>query len=569
MKHTFATYFLCLMCCVAWGQRLAEEHLSEFEKLDDEHAGDEELIAAGNRFLAQLYSDEFIDEPIRFDRIDTLRMNVYYWGAELMYDHQDYAESARLGMKSAPLFEASDISDLHGDCLNIIAISFIRMGNYDQAAFYAKQCYDIDMKVGDHYRIAASLNTLTAIYMSTRQPKLAEQYVMRGIEECSKTDNEGFMAVIKGMASEVFHHQGRDSLSLQYADEALAIERRLDRKGKIAIRQAQRASALIGLKRYDEAMEALDAAIPQFRTDGNDQSLGIADIQMGHLLLALHQNSEAARYLTEAIGIFSRHHDLYNESAAQKAMAEALREDNPSEAFLHLERYNHLHDSIYDNETGLLLSQYHANYDVEQLQTDLDAEHSTRNFLVYIIIAILLLTAVGAYITWRRGVRRQRAIYRKIESRFASIEARKQAAARMDAQPSATLSAEQPSTTAPTIEEHENTDDTFFIQLTEMVEKQLDEGEHPSVDTLASAFNLSPYQLRQRMADYTDVKPQEFIQTLRMKRGCTLLRTQPQLTISEVAYRLGYEDKSNFTRAFKHLYGMTPSEYLRQSGRSV
>lgn len=555
MKYAIATYILCLACCMAWGQQFAGRHLIEFEKLDAEHAREDKLIAAGNRFLAELYSNEFIDEPIQFDRVDTLRMNVYYWGAELMYDHQEYAEAVRLGLKAAPLFHEGDTSDIHSDCCSIIAVSYVRLGRFDDAAVYAKQCYDIDVLTGDHRRIASSLNTLGAIYMSARQAELAEQYVMHGIEECGKTDNLGLMAVLKGMASEVYHHQGRDSLSLQYADEALDIDRQLDRKSKIAIRQAQRASALIGLHRYDEALKALGEAIPQLRADGNDQSLGIADIQMGHLLLASHQNEEAAQYLAEAIGIFSRHHDLYNESAAQKAMAEALRADNPSEALVHLERYNQLHDSIYDSETGLLLSQYHANYEVEQLQASLNAEHTTRNILFYVIAAILLLIAAGVFVTWRRSIRHQREIYRKIESRFAAIGAKHLAAA--DKETDGVLETRPADSVSP--------EDEFLLRLTDIVEQHCQEGSSLGVESLASALGMTPYQLRQRLADCTDAKPLEFIQSIRMKRACYMLDTQPQLTISEIAYRLGYEDKSNFTRAFKRMNGMTPSEYLKRA----
>lgn len=557
MKYVIATFIMCMVCCVAWSQQYINSRLSEFEKLDAEHASEEKLVASGNRFLAQLYSDEFIDEPIQFDSVDTLRMNVYYWGAELMYDHQEYAEAVRLGTKAVPMFRDDDISDLHSDCCSILAIANVRLGRFNDAAVYAKQCYGIDVKVGDHYRIASSLNTLAAIYMSARQPELAEQYVMRGIDECGKIDNPGFMAILKGMASEVYHRQGRDSLSLEYADEALTIEQQLDRKGKIAIRQAQRASALIGLHRYDEALQALSDAIPQFRTDGNEQSLGIADIQMGHLLLARQQHGEAVGYLAEAIDIFGRHHDLYNESAAQKAMAEALRYENPSEALTHLERYNQLHDSIYDSETGLLLSQYHANYDVEQLQEALTRERAHNSHL-YIYIAIaLIVVVVLAILTYRSSLRRRRRMYRELGRRLKEAESNKPVSQADGGTPTGS---EQESAT-PAVQGRDAAS-AFLLRITEVVNKEMESGDI-SVASIATALGLSPYQLRQQLDETVGMKPQEFIQGLRMQRACELFRTQPHLTINEVAYRCGYEDKSNFTRAFKRVFGQTPSEFFR------
>ena len=557
MKYVIATFIMCMVCCVAWSQQYINSRLSEFEKLDAEHASEEKLVASGNRFLAQLYSDEFIDEPIQFDSVDTLRMNVYYWGAELMYDHQEYAEAVRLGTKAVPMFRDDDISDLHSDCCSILAIANVRLGRFNDAAVYAKQCYGIDVKVGDHYRIASSLNTLAAIYMSARQPELAEQYVMRGIDECGKIDNRGFMAILKGMASEVYHRQGRDSLSLEYADEALTIEQQLDRKGKIAIRQAQRASALIGLHRYDEALQALSDAIPQFRTDGNEQSLGIADIQMGHLLLARQQHGEAVGYLAEAIDIFGRHHDLYNESAAQKAMAEALRYENPSEALTHLERYNQLHDSIYDSETGLLLSQYHANYDVEQLQEALTRERAHNSHLYIYIAVALIVVVVLAILTYRSSLRRRRRMYRELGRRLKEAESNKSVSQADGGTPTGI---EQESAT-PAVQGRDAAS-AFLLRITEVVNKEMESGDI-SVASIATALGLSPYQLRQQLDETVGMKPQEFIQGLRMQRACELFRTQPHLTINEVAYRCGYEDKSNFTRAFKRVFGQTPSEFFR------
>ena len=557
MKYVIATFIMCMVCCVAWSQQYINSRLSEFEKLDAEHASEEKLVASGNRFLAQLYSDEFIDEPIQFDSVDTLRMNVYYWGAELMYDHQEYAEAVRLGTKAVPMFRDDDISDLHSDCCSILAIANVRLGRFNDAAVYAKQCYGIDVKVGDHYRIASSLNTLAAIYMSARQPELAEQYVMRGIDECGKIDNPGFMAILKGMASEVYHRQGRDSLSLEYADEALTIEQQLDRKGKIAIRQAQRASALIGLHRYDEALQALSDAIPQFRTDGNEQSLGIADIQMGHLLLARQQHGEAVGYLAEAIDIFGRHHDLYNESAAQKAMAEALRYENPSEALTHLERYNQLHDSIYDSETGLLLSQYHANYDVEQLQEALTRERAHNSHLYIYIAVALIVVVVLAILTYRSSLRRRRRMYRELGRRLKEAESNKSVSQADGGTPTGI---EQESAT-PAVQGRDAAS-AFLLRITEVVNKEMESGDI-SVASIATALGLSPYQLRQQLDETVGMKPQEFIQGLRMQRACELFRTQPHLTINEVAYRCGYEDKSNFTRAFKRVFGQTPSEFFK------
>ena len=55
------------------------------------------------------------------------------------------------------------------------------------------------------------------------------------------------MAVICGMASEVYHHLEDEERALDYASRALDIECRLGHTDKMTVRQAQRAAALISL----------------------------------------------------------------------------------------------------------------------------------------------------------------------------------------------------------------------------------------------------------------------------------------------------------------------------------
>ena len=42
------------------------------------------------------------------------------------------------------------------------------------------------------------------------------------------------------------------------------------------------------------------------------------------------------------------------------------------------------------------------------------------------------------------------------------------------------------------------------------------------------------------------------------------LLNQPQLSVAEVGYRLGFSEPSAFHRAFKRVTGLTPQDYRRQ-----
>jgi AraC-like DNA-binding protein len=51
----------------------------------------------------------------------------------------------------------------------------------------------------------------------------------------------------------------------------------------------------------------------------------------------------------------------------------------------------------------------------------------------------------------------------------------------------------------------------------------------------------------------------------RLRRACNWLENSDK-TVTEIAFDLGYNDASNFTRAFRKLTGLSPSAYRREAG---
>ncbi|MDF1821753.1 MAG: AraC family transcriptional regulator ligand-binding domain-containing protein [Alcanivoracaceae bacterium] len=81
----------------------------------------------------------------------------------------------------------------------------------------------------------------------------------------------------------------------------------------------------------------------------------------------------------------------------------------------------------------------------------------------------------------------------------------------------------------------------------------------PSQEVMASWLHVSARTLKRRLQEeqvsYRALQEQELHQ-----RACQLLGN-PALAVSEVAYRLGYNDVANFSRAFKRWTGKTPSQF--------
>jgi len=79
---------------------------------------------------------------------------------------------------------------------------------------------------------------------------------------------------------------------------------------------------------------------------------------------------------------------------------------------------------------------------------------------------------------------------------------------------------------------------------------------------LAAQFNLDPYYLQKLFKRYIGQSPMEYIISLRMTRAKSLIRTST-MSISEIAYTVGVDNISHFTRQFKKQEGMSPTQYRK------
>ena len=276
-----------------------------------EKFGKAQNVTVTNQFFEQLGKEGFLDEEVKMAEgtpVDSLRQQVWYWAAEWYYDQQAYKQAEQYALKALPLYHPAN--DSKADCLNLLGLIYVRMGDIQQAANYAKQCLEIDMKNGDDDRISSSMNTVAGIYMAGYQAKEAEQYILGALEHAGKVNNPARKAVILGMASEIYHTLGDDQKALPYAEQAYTIDSLLGRQPQAAIRLSQKGSALLGLHRYQEAEAIYRQIIPSLKEIGDYHSYAIALNRLGMSLLCQERQQEAIPYYKEAATLFSKMGDL-------------------------------------------------------------------------------------------------------------------------------------------------------------------------------------------------------------------------------------------------------------------
>jgi AraC family transcriptional regulator len=78
---------------------------------------------------------------------------------------------------------------------------------------------------------------------------------------------------------------------------------------------------------------------------------------------------------------------------------------------------------------------------------------------------------------------------------------------------------------------------------------------------LAEIAHLSPYHFARRFKDSTGLPPHRYVIARRIERAKELLRGEDDLSLAQVAARVGFWDQGHFTRHFKRLVGVTPKRF--------
>ena len=106
---------------------------------------------------------------------------------------------------------------------------------------------------------------------------------------------------------------------------------------------------------------------------------------------------------------------------------------------------------------------------------------------------------------------------------------------------------------------YQNRDKTFLENMVKTVESHFTDSDF-NLDCLAAEAKLSKSTMNRKLKAMTGLTPMDFVKNIRLRSACRLLR-QADMTVSEVAYAVGFNDPKYFAKCFKEEYGQTPSQF--------
>lgn len=105
-------------------------------------------------------------------------------------------------------------------------------------------------------------------------------------------------------------------------------------------------------------------------------------------------------------------------------------------------------------------------------------------------------------------------------------------------------------------------DEKFLEKLERILHDEISNSEF-SAEEFATKIGMSRMQLHRKLKSLLGVSTTEFLRNERLKVASDLLK-KGNGNISEIAYSVGFNDVSYFSKCFKEIYHCTPSEYLEK-----
>jgi AraC family transcriptional regulator len=85
-----------------------------------------------------------------------------------------------------------------------------------------------------------------------------------------------------------------------------------------------------------------------------------------------------------------------------------------------------------------------------------------------------------------------------------------------------------------------------------------------TLETIAGLAGLSAYHFARQFGARFGVSPMAYVRERRMAAAAHRLCDDPQTTLVNLAFELGFESQEGFTRAFKRAFGVSPGRYRRE-----
>jgi len=90
-----------------------------------------------------------------------------------------------------------------------------------------------------------------------------------------------------------------------------------------------------------------------------------------------------------------------------------------------------------------------------------------------------------------------------------------------------------------------------------------------TLSDIAHNLGISEYHFHRIYRKNGAETPNQFITRIKMERSAIYLVVNRKITITEIAFRYGYNDSSSYNRAFRKHFGLSPTAFRKEQEKSI
>ncbi len=391
------------------------------------------LITKGDYSEAEKYILEA--KALNFQAGDSNAIGTTYSGYGMFYGVQSKYDSAAFYYKKAiDLYERIGNYKPLGSMYGNLAISYLMQSNYPQALIYQQKSLKAAREQNNRVSQAYTLMNMGSTYQNLKDSLHSEESFLAGIEIAKSENLLNVELYGYSNISALYFDQGRWDDSYSFAMKAASLAEESGDQSMKAASLTKAALTLLKVQRLIEADSLISISIEV--ADSANQPLAIYQAYSGKgmVLVAQAKYEEAIQFLEKGIGTLSSA-GIYGENLAESYKQLSLSYEKTGrfqEALSNYKLSAEMVDSIRNEDNIREATEITMKSDFEKkqvlaevIQAKKDAEAQKKQFLLIGGLGIVLLLAIGGWISYRNKNKVNRLLLLqkgKVESTLAELK---------------------------------------------------------------------------------------------------------------------------------------------------
>ena len=483
---------------------------------------------------------------------DDLAEKLFLRGDSL-FEENDYLHAIEQYRQSLQLYEQKQDTTGMSDCYFQMSTAYHRIGAFNLSIDMVKKCLYLDSLTNNTENLSSSYNTLAALCLSAKDLKSAKKFIDKAIELEQQTKNQENMSSRYGLAAEIYTKALDPEEGLSFGQRAFALDSIRSDTANMGKRLSQIGDAFAALNRFTEAEKAYLDAAKLLNHTSLMNSICINYKQLGHLYDKTDRRQQALFYYEQSVAVARKYGLNYLLESDLSRMAELYGETDRQKGYLIAREALQLKDSIYNEKIQMATQEFSARYDLVTKENKIAEQESRiqtqRAWLIaFNVLFLLLILAVAAYF-YIRYIKREK---QRLNVKYYHALTRDFNAEADDIVPLSDGEDVVSTTEA---------DRQFILKVDAFIDSHLDDSTLSS-NRLSQELCLSQRQFNRKMKAITAIDTGTYIRDKRILKAKKLLKDSA-LTIGEIQAVCGFESPSYFSKVFKDVEGVSPSEFRK------